>query len=216
MDVQTALLQVKDLCFGYPERPLWQHCSAHIGPGATLVLGDDGSGKSTLLHLLAGALPADAGTLTLAGIALQDDAAAYRQQVFWQDPHSPALDSCGVQQWWDSLPAQYPQWSASALAAHVQGFALQPHVDKTLHQLSAGTRRKVLMAAALASGAPLTLIDEPVAGLDRASVQYLLQQALAQAAGQPGRAIVVAHYEVLEGVPWTQVLALRDGHIAGA
>lgn len=215
MDVQTALLQVKDLCFGYPERPLWQHWSAHIGPGATLVLGDDGSGKSTLLQLLAGALPAHTGTLTLAGIALQHDAAAYRQQVFWQDPRSPALDNCGVQQWWDSLPAQYPQWSASALAAHVQGFALQPHVDKTLHQLSAGTRRKVLMAAALASGAPLTLIDEPVAGLDRASVQYL-QQALAQAAAQPGRAIVVAHYEALEGVPWTQVLALRDGHIASA
>ena len=215
MDVQTALLQVKDLCFGYPERPLWQHCSAHIGPGATLVLGDDGCGKTTLLQLLAGDRLPDAGTLTLAGVTLHEDTPAYRQQVFWQDPRSPALDACGVQAWWDSLPTQYPHWSAAALAAHVQGFALQPHVDKTLHQLSAGTRRKVLMAAALASGAALTLIDEPVAGLDRASVQYL-QQALTQVAAQPSRAVVVAHYEVLEGVPWTQVLALPDGHIAGA
>ena len=158
MDVQTALLQVKDLCFAYPERPLWTNWSAHIGPGTTLVLGSDGSGKTTLLQLLAGALPADAGTITLAGVTLQHNAAAYRQQVFWQDPRSPALDACGVQAWWDSLPTQYPHWSAAALAAHVQGFALQPHVDKTLHQLSAGTRRKVLMAAALASGAALGMI----------------------------------------------------------
>lgn len=209
MDDKVAVLQVHALCFGYPERPLWAHWSATIGPGATLVLGGDGSGKTTLLQLLAGDLLPGAGTLTLAGVALHEDTPAYRQQVFWQDPRSTALDAWGVQQWWDSLAACYPRWDAPALAAHIAGFALQPHLDKALYQLSAGTRRKVLMAAALASGAALTLVDEPVAGLDRASVQYL-QQGLTDAAAQPGRAVVVAHYEALDGVPWAQVIALPD------
>ncbi len=44
---------------------------------------------------------------------------------------------------------------------------------KPFHALSTGTRRKVCMAAALASGAPLTLIDDPIAGLDKPSVTYL-------------------------------------------
>ena len=67
------------------------------------------------------------------------------------------------------------------------------------------------MAAALASGAALTLIDEPIAGLDRPSIAYL-QQALASAAqsSAPPSAIVVAHYEALDGVPWQQVLELPD------
>ena len=209
MDDKAAVLQVHEMCFGYPERPLWAHWSATVGSGVTLVLGGDGSGKTTLLQLLAGDVLPDSGTLTLAGVALHEDAPAYRQQVFWQDPRSSALDACSVQQWWSSLPALYPQWSANALAAHIAGFALQPHLDKALYQLSAGTRRKVLMAAALASGATLTLIDEPVAGLDRASVLYL-QQALTDASEQSGRAVVVAHYAALDGVPWAQVIALSD------
>ena len=209
MDDRAAVLQVHEMCFSYPERKLWAHWSATVGPGATLVLGGDGSGKTTLLQLLAGDVLPDSGTLTLAGVALHEDTPAYRQQVFWQDPRSSALDALSVQQWWDSLPARYSRWDAAALAAHIAGFALQPHLDKALYQLSAGTRRKVLMAAALASGATLTLIDEPVAGLDRASVRYL-QQALANAAAQPGRALVVAHYEALDGVPWAQVIELPD------
>lgn len=209
MDDRAAVLQVHEMCFSYPERRLWAHWSATVGPGATLVCGGDGSGKTTLLQLLAGDVLPDSGTLTLADVALHEDAPAYHQQVFWQDPRSSALDALSVQQWWDSLPARYSRWDAAALAAHIAGFALQPHLDKALYQLSAGTRRKVLMAAALASGATLTLIDEPVAGLDRASVRYL-QQALANAAAQPGRALVVAHYEALDGVPWAQVIELPD------
>lgn len=209
MDDKAAVLQVKELCFGYPERKLWAHWSVTVRAGATLVLGGDGSGKTTLLQLLAGDVLSESGTLTLAGVALHEDAPAYREQVFWQDPRSSALDALSVQQWWDSLPARHSHWDAAALAAHVAGFALEPHLDKALYQLSAGTRRKVLMAAALASGATLTLIDEPVAGLDRASVQYL-QQALADAAAQPGRTLIVAHYEALDGLPWAQVIELPD------
>ena len=64
-------------------------------------------------------------------------------------------------------------------------------------------------AGALASGAALTLIDEPVAGLDKPSVQYL-QQALAAVATQQDRAVVVAHYDALVGVPWQATIALPD------
>ena len=63
------------------------------------------------------------------------------------------------------------------------------------------------MAGALASGAPLTLIDEPVAGLDKPSFQYLAR-ALTSVAAQPGRLVVVAHYEKLAGVPWGTVVDL--------
>jgi len=208
MDEAAVVLQVEGLCFAYPQGPLFTDWSARLGPGATLVRGDDSSGKTTLLRLLAGAQAADAGRLVLCGTKLGRTAAAYRAQVFWEDPRSDVIDPLTVRDWLASLPARYPAWDGQALADHVQGFDLEEHLHKGIYMLSTGSKRKVLMAAGLASGAPLTLIDEPVAGLDRASVLYL-QQALTRHARQ-ARALVVAHYEALPAVPWAQALELPD------
>ena len=209
MDSTPPLLQISDLHFSHPQRALWQGWNAHLAAGATLLRGGDGSGKTTLLRLLAGDLAPQQGRLVLQGVDSAADPAGYRQQVFWQDPRAHGLHDLSGQAWLATLPARYPAWDASALAAHVQGWGLAVHLDKPLYQLSSGSQRKLLMAAALASGAALTLIDEPIAGLDRPSIAYL-QQALARAAQSPQRAIVVAHYEALDGVPWQQVLDLPD------
>ena len=207
MDNAAPLLRAEGLCFGYPQHTVFQDWSVDVGAGATLVLGGEGSGKTTLLRLLAGAVAADAGTLVLAGVSWAQAPQAYQRQVFWQDPRSDALNDLTPRAWFTGLSQQHGAWDAAALQAHITGFLLQPHLDKPLYALSAGSRRKVLMAGALASGAPLTLIDEPVAGLDKPSVAYLAK-ALAHHGTQPGRMVVVAHYEALAGAPWDQVVDL--------
>ena len=209
MRQKQPLLQIKNLHFSHPQHSLWQGWSADLNPGVTLLRGGDGSGKTTLLRLLAGDLAPQQGRLVLQGMDGMADPDGYRRQVFWQDPRAHALHDITGMAWLATLPARYPAWDASALAAHVQGWGLAVHLDKPIYQLSSGSQRKLLMAAALASGAALTLIDEPIAGLDRPSIAYL-QQALANAAQSPQRAIVVAHYEALDGVPWQQVLDLPD------
>ena len=211
MDQTTPVLQIKNLHFSHPQQALWQGWSADLYPCVTLLRGDAGSGKTTLLRLLAGDLAPQGGALVLQGVDGAVDPEGYRQQVFWQDPRAHALHDITGVAWLATLPARYPAWNASALAAHVQGWDLAMHLAKPVYQLSSGSQRKLLMAAALASGAALTLIDEPIAGLDRPSIAYL-QQALTSAAQSPAplRAIVVAHYEALNGVPWQQVLDLPD------
>ncbi len=209
MNDASPLLQVQGLAFSHPDRPVFSGWSATVHAGATLVCGGESSGKTTLLRLLAAELQPAVGSLRLGGVALADAPQAYRRQVFWADPRSPAMDALVAQAWLQGLPAQYPGWNAQALAAHLDGFGLHAHLDKGFYMLSTGTRRKLLMAAALASGAPLTLIDEPVAGLDRASLRYLCQ-ALADTAQAPDRALVVAHYEALEGVPWRAAMELPE------
>lgn len=204
-----AILHINGLCFAYPECPLFQGLDARLPAGATLVLGADSSGKTSLLRLLAGELAPDAGQLVLQGVPLHTAPAAYRAQVFQGDPRSDVLSEQVAQDWLAALPARYPQFDAAALARHIEGFELQEHLHKRFLMLSTGTRRKVWTAGALASGAALTLIDEPVAGLDKPSVQYL-QQALAAVATQQDRAVVVAHYDALVGVPWQATIALPD------
>ena len=213
----TPLLQVHNLHFSYPGRPLWQGWSHAWPAGVGLVLGGDGAGKTTLLRLLAGQERAHRGRLVLGGVDLSADAQAYRRQVFWVDPRAPGLppgEGLSPRQWLAELPARYPGWSDAALQAHQQGWALEPHLDKPFFALSTGTQRKIFMAAALASGAPLVLIDEPVGGLDRPSVQYLEQalqaQVQAQALVQAPQLVLVAHYEPLAGVPGNHTVALPD------
>ena len=84
------------------------------------------------------------------------------------------------------------------------------HLHKPMYQLSSGSQRKVLLAAALASGAVLTLLDEPLAALDKPSISYLLQalEAEARAPRWPGRAVLVAHHEALGDLPWCARIAL--------
>lgn len=207
MVADNVVLQVEGLCFAYPECGVLNQWSVALPAGLALVRGDESSGKTTLLRLLAGELTAQAGRITLQGVCLSDAPTACAHKVFWVDPRSDGLDKLTARTWLDGLPARYPLWDAAALAAHTAGFSLSEHLDKPLYALSTGSKRKVLMAGALASGAPLTLIDEPVAGLDKPSIQYLAR-ALTSVAAQPGRLVVVAHYETLAGVPWGTVVDL--------
>ncbi|ABM32616.1 ABC-type multidrug transport system ATPase component-like protein [Paracidovorax citrulli AAC00-1] len=146
--------------------PLFVGLDLRIGPGTTLLRGGDGRGKTTLLRIIADALRPQAGRTGACGGG-----------VFWADPRGEGPGLPAVQQtpvdWWAGQAQRWPDWSARALALHVEGFGLAGHAGKRMEQLSTGTRRKVLLAAGFACGAALVLVDEPVAGLDRPSVDHL-------------------------------------------
>jgi ABC-type multidrug transport system ATPase subunit len=205
----AILLQADGLYFSTAQRALFENWSARITPGVTLVQGGDGSGKTTLLRLLAGELAADAGQLQINGIDLALQRSAYRQQVFWVDPRSDAFDQISVRAYFAALPAQYPGFDPQALATLVDGWSLTPHLDKHFYMLSTGSRRKVWLAAAFASNAVVTLLDDPFAALDGASIAYLMTL-LEQASRDQSRAWIVAHYEAPGKVALVATIALGD------
>jgi ABC-type multidrug transport system ATPase subunit len=200
----NALLQVSGLCFSYPQRELFNNLSIHIPPGVSLIHGEENCGKTSLLRLFAGELAATAGSLQLKNIRLDQQPQVYRQQVFWHDPRADAFDQISVFAYVDRVRQQYPDFDEALLAETILGLALAPHLDKALYMLSTGSKRKVWLAAAFASGAALTLLDAPFAALDQASIQYVMRL-LARAADQRTRAWVVSHYDKLGQI----VLAAR-------
>jgi ABC-type multidrug transport system ATPase subunit len=205
MPASEPLLVLEQIELRWPHGPMFAALDWCVPAGAALVQGGPGSGKTTLLRLLAGELPPDRGRISLRGEPL----ASLRGQVFWPPAETVGAEQMPVVVWWRAQAARHPRWDAAALERHVEGFGLEPHQNKAFFMLSTGTRRKAALAAALASGAPLTLIDEPLAGLDLASARYLAA-AIAEAAQQPDRVIVVAHDAPLADVPWTAQLALPD------
>jgi ABC-type multidrug transport system ATPase subunit len=202
-----AILQVDQLCFSYPQHPLFTDMSLCAPPGVTLLRGGDGAGKTTLLRLLAGDLHADAGELDINGVRLSDAPAAYQKQVFWIDPRSAAFDQISANDYFQSLQGQYPLFATRDLGRLIEGLYLTPHVDKPMYMLSTGSKRKVYLAAAFASGAALTLLDSPFAALDKPSIGFVMAL-LHEAAKQPARAWVVAHYDGLGDVPLVNTVDL--------
>lgn len=208
-EASPEILQATGLCFAYPERRLFSHWHASIGPGITLVRGGDGCGKTTLLRLLAGQLPADAGQLAIHGASLQDRPQAYRAQVFWAEPRSEAFDQLTPIAYFDLQGTAHPGFDAQRLARLVDGLALGPELHKQLYMLSTGSKRKVWLAAAFAAGAPLTLLDMPFAALDKASIAFVMTL-LEELADHPTRACVLADYAAPGRVRLAQVMDLGD------
>ncbi|QPF76237.1 ABC transporter [Roseateles sp. DAIF2] len=192
MTMPAALLSLERLdCPGCSSGPL----SFALRPGLSLVRGGEQRGKSSLLRLIAAA------------------AAARGLGCFLADPLDPAQDPTPARAWLAALREQQAAgWRADIAAALGTAFALDEHLDKALFMLSAGSRRKLGLVAAAASGAAITLLDQPFAALDGRSAR-LLGELLAEAAEGRERAWVLADYELpaaLAGVPLAATIELGD------
>lgn len=205
--IRPPILHIEQLHVAYDgQPPLASGWSAVVTAGLTLLHGDTGSGKSTLLRAIAGRLPARGG-LMVDGTRLADDTAAYGRKVFFCEPASETFDAMTVRDCTQSLRLGDERFDETLWHALVDGFALEPHLEKRMYMLSTGSRRKVGLAAALASGRPLTLLDDPVGALDAASVRCLWTT-LAELAQRDDRAIVIAGTERIDALSWSGTIDL--------
>lgn len=140
----------------------------------TAIVGPNGAGKSTLLRALAGLQPLAQGQVQLLGQPLaQWPRKAQARQLAWlgQGESAPAdLSSYDVAML-GRLPHQ--NWLAApsaadhaAVAQALQATQAWDWRDRPLGELSGGERQRVLLARALATQAPVLLMDEPLANLD--------------------------------------------------
>ncbi len=203
------MLHLSRVSFAYPHCAVLRDCSAQLAPGVALVLGGDGRGKTTVLELLAGVLAPDAGRLQLGDVFLDEQPEAYRQQVFWKDPRSTAHDELTAVDYLQNVQRAYPDFDEAVLAKVIDGLSLGPHLHKNLFMLSTGSKRKVWIAAAAASGAQLTLLDGPFASLDQASINFVLQL-LTEASSRSTRIWVVADYVPPGDLAATTLIDLGD------
>lgn len=196
-----SLLHAEQLTLSLSGTPLFDGLSFQLRPGLTLVRGGELCGKSTLLRLIAGTQAADSGELRrLAG------------SCFHEQPADPAHDAVLARAWLASRRNAFADWDAALAGTLVDAFGLGEHLDKPMYMLSTGSRRKVGLLAAAASGAGLTLLDTPFAALDSASCR-VLAELLAEAAAGERRAWVLADYELpplLAGIRLAGLIDLGD------
>src|SRR6185437_1194675 len=176
------------------ERLVFAGLSLNLPAGAALVVtGANGSGKSSLLRLLATLLRPEAGRLLWGDSAIAADPSPYRALVHYVghlDAIKPALTPRESLEFWAGQrgAAARLEKIAEALAA----LGLDRVADWPCRWLSAGQRRRLVLARLVASPAPVWLLDEPSAALDSDGEARLATLIAAhRAAG--GRVAVATH-----------------------
>lgn len=171
-----------------------------LAPGLTALTGPSGAGKTTLLHLLAGFESATEGTVE----RLPPPTA--RIPVFW----APAGDRL-----WPHLTAAAHLRAVGAAdpAPLLATFGLTALADRKPHALSRGERNRLALARALASGAPVLLLDEPLAHVPRAQAR-LLWDALVTQARTGGVSLVFATHDPSLAATADRVITLEEGRLA--
>ena len=206
---ELRMLKISKLSLAYPGCVVVRDFSAQPDHGLVLVRGGGGRGKTSLMCVLAGELAPDAGQLQLGGVWLHEQPEAYRQQLFWADTRSTAHDALTCRDYLASVQRHYPAFDESKLNRAIEGLSLAPHLDKNIFMLSTGSKRKLYLAAAFASGAALTLLDTPFAALDKVSIRFALTL-LAEAAQDNTRLWVLADYAQPEVMTLPTLIDLGD------
>ncbi len=152
-----------------------QDVSLQVQEGELFVLmGLSGSGKSTFLRCLNGIIPATSGTVTIAGTTLdpknQGQLTQIRRQYlamvfqhFGLLPHRTVWDNAGFGL---EIQGQKPEQRAHAVQTALEQVGLKDWAKSTPRELSGGMQQRVGLARALATGAPIMLMDEPFSALD--------------------------------------------------
>ncbi|MEV6632462.1 ABC transporter ATP-binding protein [Actinoplanes sp. NPDC051470] len=171
--------------FGYDrEQPVLHDFNLRVGAGETVALiGPSGAGKSTVLHLLLRLYDVEAGAVLVDNVDVREiRQLSLRERIAFvpQDPW--LLDGTLAENIaFGSATATRADVLAAGRAALVDEFAqtLPFGYDTPLGEggvrLSGGQRRRVAIARAAVSNAPLVLLDEPTASLDPASAAEIMR-----------------------------------------
>jgi ABC-type Fe3+/spermidine/putrescine transport system ATPase subunit len=163
------MLSISGLCVHHNRQPILNELSLDLCDGETLaIMGPSGCGKTTLLKAIAGFIDEIAGEINYRGAIWQDAqnkvdpskraaALLFQEQAIW--PHLT------VEQHLDLLGPD------NALLIERLGLKAQ-----TLGRaLSGGEKQRLALGRVLKTKAPLLLLDEPFAALDRVTKTHTIQ-----------------------------------------
>jgi ABC-type multidrug transport system ATPase subunit len=188
------VIELAGVRFGYQEdAPVLEQVDLRLGPGLILLVGPNGCGKSSLLKLLAGVERPDAGVVRLLGHDLWRDEVAARQGLAYVPEHPDVTPYASLLEllWLVCRLRGEPLARAQAVLTDA---GLAPRADATVRELSAGQRRRALLAAAWIGTPRVALLDEPLEALDGAMRERVLRWVADLVAG--GAAVVAVSHQL--------------------
>jgi manganese/iron transport system ATP-binding protein len=178
-DVQAPSISAKGVTVQYDGTRALDEVSFELERGERVaVVGPNGAGKSTLFKVIAGVLQPTHGQVTLFGVEPQKHICVgyvpQRSQVDMSFPVNVRdvvmmgrIGQLGVLRWPTRRDRQLVQESLELVA-------MADLASRQIGELSGGQQQRVFIARALAQGAEIMLMDEPLTGLDVKSQEDIL------------------------------------------
>ncbi|TKB48620.1 ATP-binding cassette domain-containing protein [Ferrimonas sediminicola] len=213
------LIQLRDLAFGYGERPVFQGVNLTLNPGERLALvGGNGAGKSTLLQLVVGLRRPRRGEVLAFGEPCRDEADFHRMRsqvgLLFQDSDDQLFCPTVLEDVaFGPLNQGMSQQAASDLAREtLASLGLEAFAERITHRLSGGEKRLVALASVLAMRPRVLLLDEPTNGLDEQAQTRLLERLQ----GLELAMILVSHDKSVIEKLANRAVILQDGELLEA
>jgi len=214
-----APVRLESVAFGYPSRPglVLDGLDLELYPDETVALvGPSGSGKSTIANLLLGFVDPVRGRISAGGLDLAHCRAdLWREQIAWV-PQQPTIFRGTIAdniRLGDPGATERSVRDAAVLAGADRFVQALPFGFETLvgdggRPLSAGESRRIALARAFVRSAPLVILDEPTADLDRTSAAVVAEAVERLRTGR--MVLLIAHRpELVEHAD--RVVLLEDG-----
>jgi ATP-binding cassette subfamily F protein uup len=232
-----ALISLGDICMSFGSQPLLEQVNLTVAPAERIcLLGRNGTGKSTLLRIIAGELQPDSGeVIRTQGIRLgslaQEVPVDLEGTVFdvvcrAMGPRGEHLAAyqrlCDRYESGKSADGK-DEMNLAALQQTIDnedGWPLRQQAASVITQMgldgdgdvstfSAGMKRQVLLAAALASRPDILLLDEPTNHLDMAAIERLETYLL----NWTGTLMLITHDRMLIRRLATRILEIDRGTV---
>lgn len=199
------MIKLENVCFAYEQHVALRYITLDIHRGETLVLqGANGCGKSTLLKLLNGLIFPQEGSYTFLGEPITD--AAMKDSAFSKAFHQKigfVFQSPDVQLFCGSVrdEIEFGPRQMGLSEEEICGRAddvmellgIEYLADRAPYHLSGGEKKKSSLACVLSMNPEVLVLDEPLAGLDRTTQDWLTD--FLQQLQEAGKTLVISTHD---------------------
>jgi ABC-2 type transport system ATP-binding protein len=210
-------LRVDGLTRRFGARVALDDVSFEVAPGELFgLLGPNGAGKTTAFRLLAGLLPAHAGTLALDGRTVTSDDTAYRARlgvVFQEASLDLKLTARENLRLGAALYGVPRALAARRIDEALALMALGDRADEPASTYSGGMRRRIEIARVLLHEPSLLLLDEPGRGVDPDALRRIWDE-IASLAAARGTSVIVTTHQPEEAERCRRIAILDGGRVA--
>ncbi|MBR6826465.1 MAG: ABC transporter ATP-binding protein [Oscillospiraceae bacterium] len=204
----TPLVSCRNLTKTYgPVRAL-NSINLQLTPGKIVgLLGPNGSGKTTLIKILTGLLQSFEGEAEICGIPVSPETKAvvsYLPDRMYYADWMRGVDLL------DLFQDFYPDFSRERAEAMCAGLSIP--MKSKIKNMSKGTQEKLQLIVTMARRARLYLLDEPIAGVDPAAREFILQTIMSNC--EPGSTVLISTHLILDVEPILhEAIFLQNGNI---
>lgn len=186
-----------------------------IEPGKIYgLVGRNGVGKTTLLSVMTAQAASNEGTVTYDGQPVWENRDALDHLCFSRELNT--MTSFGpnnqkIKEYFRLAALYYPNWDQVYADELMKRFGI--NTKQIVCKMSKGMLSMVTITIGLASKADITILDEPVAGLDVVAREDFYKELLEEQ-GRTGRTFIISTHIIEEAADlFEEVIIMKDGKV---